>query len=83
MALCLDSIFTYTPLKFNMEPENQPPGKGDPFLETIMFRFDVKLWGVYIYIFTIDRGVNHITITYVKLKNEVIHVTNRFTVLYL
>ena len=35
---------TSTPLKFNMEPENQPLEKEIP-LETIIFRFHVKLWG--------------------------------------
>ena len=31
-----------TPLKFNMEPENQPLEKEIPALETIIFRFHVK-----------------------------------------
>ena len=33
-----------TPLKFNMEPENQPLGMEILILETIMFRFHVRLW---------------------------------------
>jgi len=33
-----------TPLKFNMEPENQPLGKEMFLSETIMFRFHVRLW---------------------------------------
>ena len=36
-----------THLKFNMEPENQPPAKEIPNLETIIFRFSVKLWSMY------------------------------------
>ena len=36
-----------TPLKFNMEPENQPLEKEIPALETIIFRFHAKLLGVY------------------------------------
>ena len=35
-----------TPLKFNMEPENNPLEKEIPFMETILFRFHVKLQGV-------------------------------------
>ena len=33
------------PLKFNMESENQPLEMEIPNLETIIFRFHVKLWG--------------------------------------
>ena len=33
-------------LKFNMEPENNPLEKDIPFMETILFRFHVKLQGV-------------------------------------
>ena len=35
----------FTPLKFNMEPENQPLEKEIPNLETIIFRFHVKHFG--------------------------------------
>ena len=38
-----------TPLKFNMVHLKINPGKEDSFLETIIFRFHVKLWGCKLY----------------------------------
>ena len=46
----LSRWFTLTPLKFNMDPANQPLEKGGFPLETIIFSFHVKLLGVHVMI---------------------------------
>ena len=44
----------FTPLKFNMEPENQPLEKVIPNLETIIFRFQpLNFGGVYVYTYIV------------------------------
>ena len=43
-------IYMYTPLKFNMEPDNQPLGKEIPF-GNHHFEVPYESLGVYIYIY--------------------------------
>ena len=49
-------IIYIRPLKFNMKPENQPPEKEIPALETIIFRFQpLNLGGVHISTLTVPQ----------------------------
>ena len=55
LTLCLDSIFTYTPLKFNMEPEHGPLEKEIPFWKPSCSGSMLNFVGVYTYIYIYYR----------------------------